>query len=139
MIQISASEKLMELIFKGLDHGIYSIKDGDGPLIPFIMIDTNGEIELKRFMAETIEASVAQAKKYLVDLIEKPELAIMAYDGFLTVEGKKYDAILVNGFEKLDSKGHCFAQRYKPKKFLSRFKEIGNTAFVAELENVLNQ
>ncbi|MFN5984093.1 MAG: hypothetical protein ACK46Y_15340 [Fluviicola sp.] len=139
MAEITASEKLMELIFKGLDHGIYSIKDGDGPLIPFVITQTNGEIEMKRFMAETIEESVSQAKKYLKELSEKPELAIMAYDGMLTIEGIKYDAIMVDGYEINDSKGYCFAQRYKPKKFLSRFKEIGNTAFIDEFENILTK
>ena len=139
MAEITASEKLMELVFKGLDHGIYSIKDGDGPLIPFVMTQTNGEIEMKRFMAETLEECVAQAKKHLIDLSEKPELAIMAYDGMITLEGTKYDAIMVDGYEKNDSKGYCFAQRYKPKKFLSRFKEIGNAAFIDEFENILNK
>lgn len=139
MAEITASEKLMELVFKGLDHGIYSIKDGDGPLIPFVMTKTNEEIAMQRFMAETLEECVAQAKKYLIELTEKPDIAIMAYDGMITIEGTKFDAIMVDGYEKNDNKGYCFAQRYKPKKFLSRFKEIGNAAFIDEFENILNK
>lgn len=137
MAEITASEKLMELVFKGLDHGIYSIKDGDGPLIPFVMTKINEEIAMQRFMAETLEECVAQAKKYLIELTEKPDFAIMAYDGMITIEGTKFDAIMVDGYEKTASKGYCFAQRYKPKKFLSRFNEIGNAAFIDEFENIL--
>jgi len=139
MAEITTSEKLMELIIKGLDHGIYSIEDGEGPLIPFVLTETNGEIELKRFVAETYEECVDQAKQHIIELVEKPDLAIIAYDGMITAEGKKYDAIMVDGYEKTDSKGYCFAQRYKPKKFLSRFKKIGNAAFIDEFENILNK
>ena len=137
MSDITASEELMDLVFKGLDHGIYSIKDGDGPLIPFVMTQKNRELEMKRFVSETLEGSVAAAKKFIANYTNAPDFAIMAYDGMLTIDGTKYDAIMVDGFDKTDPKGYCFAQRYKPKKFLSRFKEIGNAALVEEFESVL--
>ncbi|WP_339609492.1 hypothetical protein [uncultured Roseivirga sp.] len=137
MAEITASEKLMELAFKGLDHGIYSIKDRDGPLIPFIMIQTKGEIEMKRFMAETLEDSLLQARKHIANLSKELDCVVLAYDGMLTIEGTKYDAIMVDAFDNTDNKGYCFAQRYKPKKFLSKFKEIGNAAFVGELDSLL--
>ncbi|KYG80854.1 hypothetical protein AWW67_08510 [Roseivirga seohaensis] len=137
MAEITASEKLMELAFKGLDHGIYSIKDGDGPLIPFIMIQTKGEIEMKRFLAETLEHSLLQARKHIANLTNELDCVVLVYDGMLTIQGAKYDAIMVDSFDITDNKGYCFAQRYKPKKFLSKFKEIGNAAFVGEIESLL--
>ena len=139
MAELTANENLIELMYKGLDYGIDSIKDGDGPLIPFVMIQTNGQVEMKRFMAGTLEESVAQAKQHIIDLTEKPDYIILAYDGMITIEGAKYDAIMVDGFDKTDPKGYCFAQRYKPKKFLSRFKSIGNAAFVDEFESLLSE
>jgi len=50
MAEITASEKLIPLVFKGLDHGIYSNKDGDRPLIPFVMTQTNGETDMKKVL-----------------------------------------------------------------------------------------
>lgn len=64
-------------------------------------------------------------------------MATMVYDGSLTIEGAKYDAIMVDGYDKYDLVAYCFAQRYKPKKFLSTFKEIENAALIDEFENIL--
>ncbi|WKX76269.1 hypothetical protein [Zobellia laminariae] len=139
MTKTAPSEKLTTLVFKGLDHGVASIEDGNGPLIPFVMIKTGEQMNMSRFMEETLEEGLAQAKKYIVELDEKPELAIIVYDGLITENGKKHDAILVNGYEKNDSKGYCFAQKYKPKKMLSPFKEIGNTVIVNQFESILEK
>lgn len=137
MSEITTSQELMDLIFTGLDHGVDSIRDGGGPLIPFVMTKTDEELDMKRFVGETLEESVEQATNYLIGLTEKPDLAIIVYDGLLTIEGTKYDAIMVDGYDKFDPTAYCFAQRYKPKKFLSKFKEIGNAALIDEFENIL--
>jgi len=137
MNKTAPSEKLTALVFKGLDHAVSSIKDGNGPLIPFVMEQTNGQIKLRRFMEETLEEGLEEAKKYLTALEDKPDLAVIVYDGRITIDGSKYDAFLVNGYEKIDSNGYCFAQQYKPKKMFSPFKEIGNASIVSLLENIL--
>ncbi len=133
------SKKLKSLVLKGLDHGVLSIKDGDGPLIPFVMEQKNGQIKLTRFLEDTLEEGLEQAKQYLIELEESPDLAIIVYDGLLTIQGTKHDAFMVNGYERNYPKGFCFAQQYKPKDKLSPFKEIGNPFIINLLENILEE
>jgi hypothetical protein len=55
-----------------------------------------------------------------------------AFDGFITVEGTRTDAILVEASERNRPAAMRMAQRYSPKNLLRRFQTIGNPAFVGE-------
>jgi hypothetical protein len=134
-----ANKELIELMFFGLDHGIESIKDGEGPLIPFSITSTNGERKLDRFVTENLEDGLVKAVQYIKDLEKKPNFAIVVYDGYITMEGKKFDAILVKGYDKNDVLAYILAQRYLPKQDTSDFKLIGNTAFLGNDKNILNE
>lgn len=39
MTEIAASDALVELAFAALDHGLESVRDGDGPLVPFALTE----------------------------------------------------------------------------------------------------
>lgn len=132
----NAPEKLMDLIFFGLDHGIESIKGG-GPLITFAISVINGQRKLERFVTERLEDGEKKAKEHLKNLNPNPEYAIIVYDGFVTIEGKKYDAVLAKGFDKNQKEGYILAQRYTPKAFLRSLKTIGNAAFIGNEPNIL--
>lgn len=134
----NASKKLMDLIFLGLDHGIESIKEG-GPLIPFIITESDGERYLHRFVTERIEEGKEKAEEHLKKLNPSPEYAIVACDGYLTIEGKKYDAILVKGFDKKEDEGYILAQRYTPRTFLKTLKTIGNAAFLGNEPSIFKK
>ena len=134
-----ANKELMDLMFLGIDHGIESIKDGEGPLIPFTITSTNRDRKIDRFVTEHLEDGLGKAVQYLTGLEKKPTLAIIVYDGYITMEGKKYDAILVKGYDKNDAVAYILTQRYLPKQDTSEFKIIGNTAFLGTEKNILNQ
>ncbi len=121
--------KLNDLMFKALDHGVDSVSGG-GALVPFVMTETN----LQRFVASTLEESKEQADKYLVGLKGEP-LAALSYDGYLTIEGKKFSAVFTKVFDLNQEKGILLAQRYEPKRFLRKFKLIGNPAAVEHPSN----
>ena len=61
----------------------------------------------------------------------------IAYDGFLTVQGTKFDAILVEASERGRPVGVRMAQRYTPKKLLRSFQTVGNPALLGECETLL--
>ena len=42
--------EFMDFMFNGLDHGVNSISDGGGPLVPFLMTQIGDKKELKRFV-----------------------------------------------------------------------------------------
>ena len=134
MSEIPASDELMDLVFAALDHGIDSVSEG-GPLIPFALAVGSEGRALTRYAAEALEDGVAQARDHAR---ENPELNLVAiaYDGYLTIEGERSDAIFVEGQERSAAASVVFAQRYRPGGRLRKFTTIGNPAFVGEGEGL---
>ena len=132
-----ADKKLLDLMFFGLDHGIESVKaSGKGPLVPFTMTETNGERKLNRLVTERLEDGLNEGIKALTSDVTS-DYGIIVYDGYLTVEGQKYDAVIVKGFDRKDHIGYLIGQRYQLKKLLTPFKTVGNPAFIGNEEQVL--
>ena len=127
------SEKLMELIFFALDHGMNCVREST-TLIPFLV--TQGEERnLERFVTERIEDGLTKAQKAASTLDTTINQYAIVYDGYITIESTKYDAIFVEAAERGVQTGFRFAQRYSSKKGLpSRFKTIGNAVFLGEAE-----
>ena len=120
----------MNLVFFTLDHGVESVSEG-GPLIPFMVVERPGGRKLRRFVSETLEGSQAAMREAVAGLDDDATAYAMAYDGYFTHEGKKWDAILVEAAERGATSGVFFVQRYQPKKGLfGKFKAVGNAAFI---------
>lgn len=132
-----AKEALVELMFKGLDHGIGSIEDSEGFLIAFSLFQQNGEIKIVRFVTDKLQDGPIQAQQYLQKMDKKPDFAIIAYEGIVTIENEKFDAVIVEGFDKNDADGYVLAQRFKRKTADSKFEAIGNAGYFGNCENVL--
>lgn len=134
-------KKLVDLIFFALDHGIDSVKGG-GPLIPFAVTETNGEKNLNRFVPKNfsnMEETLQKAEDYLIKLDPIPDLVAIAFEGLVTIQGEKTDAIMVKGFDKTESQGFIFAQRYRPKAFLRKFTTIGNAGYLGNEPNPMKK
>jgi hypothetical protein len=134
MANLEMSEKFADLVFMALDHGVDSVRSG-GPLIPFLVTERGGERTLQRFVAERLEQGEAHGRQILARLPAEVTAYAFAYDGFLTIEGTKVDAIFVEASERGRPAGVRMAQRYKPKNLLRGFQTIGNPAFVGECES----
>ena len=132
-----AKEKLVELMFKGLDHGISTINDSEGLLIAFSIFERNKELKIVRFPAGKVEEGRIHAQEYLIKMENKPDFAIIAFEGIVTMENKEFDAIIVEGFDKNDDTGYVLAQRFKPKTAQSKFESIGNAAYLGDCGNIL--
>jgi hypothetical protein len=127
---VQPSDALMNLVLFTLDHGVDSVSEG-GPLIPFMVVERPGGRELLRFMSETLEGGQAAMREAVAELDDDVTAYAMAYDGYFTHEGKKWDAILVEAAERGAPSGVVFVQRYQPKKGLfGKFKAVGNAAFL---------
>ena len=123
----------MELVFVALDHGIDSVTEG-GPLIPFALTETSDGRELTRFAPGTLEAGQALAREHV--RAAGVDRAAIAYDGYLTVERDRNDAIFVEAQERGQSDSVVFAQRYRPGGRFKKFTTIGNAAFVERGESL---
>jgi len=135
--QIEMSEKFADLVFLALDHGVESVRDGDGPLIPFVITEQDGKRELHRYAAEMLEDCERQARDAVASLPASVTAYAFAYDGFITVQGTKFDAILVEASERGRPAGVQMAQRYIPKDGSRDFQTVGNPALLGECEGTL--
>jgi hypothetical protein len=126
----------MDLVFPTLDHAIESVRDG-GPLIPFLITEANGQRKLERFVAGTLEESLSRAEAAAAALPGSASAYGIAHDGFITVEGERFDAVLVEAAERSSSEALLFAQRYRPKKFLRKLATIDNAALIGDAPNRL--
>jgi hypothetical protein len=126
--------KFNDLMFQVLDHAVASIRDSGGPLIPFSIIeDASGEKTLTRYAAARLEEGEAQGKKS----IEEAKAGIIRYafawDGFVTIKGKKWDAILVEAGDKIAETGVLLCQRYQKRGFFRKGVEpVGNPGILEE-------
>ncbi len=128
--QLGASDKLIALIIDAVNHGIDMVQDGK-KLIPFMMTQS----------AVTVLATDTMEEAFAVvhDIMRSGEVefCVLGYDTYLTVEGEKTDAIVVEGYERGREKGLRFAQRYRPaiKAGLLRkgapVERLGNLKFLA--------
>ncbi len=134
---IQMSQKFADLVFLALDHGVDSVRASGGPLIPFVVFEQDGKRELHRFAAERLEEGQKRAREAIAAFPASVNAYAMAYDGYIAVQGTKFDAILVEASERGRPAGVRMAQRYTPKKFLQSFQTLGNPALLDECETLL--
>ena len=138
MAEISdASDEFMDFMFVGLDHGISSIEEGSGPLIPFVITRTGEEKKLQRFVTEYYEEGVKEAERFVGETTPKPDWAIVVFDGYTTINEERSDAIYVKAYDKTLNEAFVFVQRYSPKTVTTEFSLTGNPALIGKEANIL--
>jgi hypothetical protein len=130
--EVDASEPLADLAFAALDHAVSSVEAG-GPLIPFAMTEDGAGRNLTRFMAEPLEEGQERARQHARAATEALRVAI-TFDGYLTVEGERSDAVFVEAQERGTPSGIILAQRYRPGGRFKKFSTVGNPAHVGQSE-----
>jgi len=127
--------KLNDIMFKALDHAVFSIEDNNETLIPFSLTeDVSGKRTLTRFVADRIEVGVEEGKKKIEALKEEIHRYALAYDGYLTLEGRRWEALFVEAGDKIAETGMLLCQRYTRKKgwFKKGIEPVGNPALVGK-------
>jgi hypothetical protein len=124
--------KLNDLMFLALDHAIESNRESGGPLTPFsITEDVNGKRTLTRYAAERLEEGEARGKKRIEESKADIVRYAFAWDGYVTIGGKKSDAILVEAGDKVAETGILLCQRYETKGLIKKsVVPFGNPALV---------
>jgi hypothetical protein len=132
---INPSEEFASFFFLAIDHGFDSIESGGGPLTPFAMtVSASGEKSLHRFAADRLEQGLEMARSHVAANRESVSKYAIAWDGYVTLGGKRTDAILVEAAERGDNRALLFCQRYRHVKrgLLRRThaERIGNPALI---------
>lgn len=136
---IEMSEEFGDLIFFALDHGIESVRESGGPLIPFVMYVQNGELMIQRFVTDRLEDGPEEARLAIAAAPVNITAYALAYDGFITVEGTKCDAILVEASERGRPAGVLMAQRYSITGESDGFEMVGNPILLEECATLFNE
>jgi hypothetical protein len=89
------------------------------------------------FAAETSEEAVRRGYDYIAGLGPDVTMYAMAMDIFMTIDGQRFEAILVEAAERGKPFGLQFAQRYHPRTGDMEFETIGNPAYIGQTEQRL--
>ncbi len=89
----------MALAELALGHAVHSVVPEGGPLIPFAIIENaDGERALHRFMDE-----LSAAQQHARDEVRSAPTAVraaIAWDGYLTLDGQRQDAVFVEASDR---------------------------------------
>jgi len=88
-------EKAMELAGFFAAHAIWSVSDGEVLIPMFAYQEADGKREMLRLVSEQVEDGVSKGKNYLYKNDFKATNAVLLYDGFVTLESGKTDAIIL--------------------------------------------
>jgi hypothetical protein len=120
-------QAVTELALEALDHSLSSIERG-GPLIPLVMSEAPDGRRLERFIADFLEEGIRLAREHLAST--QPTRAVLVYDGFLTLDGVRTDALFAESFVRGDKESFRFAQRYTRQGIRRRNRALGNSAYL---------
>ena len=128
MDPFEGDEAWRDLIFLALDHGTGSIEAPDvGPLIPFALTHGPDGRQLVRFAGTDYATDCASALRFAH---EGGFLHwAVAWDGFLTLEGTRTDAIFVRAGRAGGAQEVLFAWRYD-RDAEGALRRIGNPTFL---------
>ena len=124
------SEELVQLAFTALDHAIGSVVSSGADLVPFVIREKGDRRDLQRYLAGQLQESVAAARQSVREE-PLPDRVAVAWDGFVTTEDGRQEAVFVESYEQGTPAGFILAQRYQRAGFLKKKREsLGNPALV---------
>jgi len=123
------SESLMSLAFFALDHATESVVASGGPLVPFAVVEAYGQRSLTRFAGDLEEGQRrARAEVRAADGVSR---AAVVWDGYLTTDAGRADAVFVEASEDGDPESVVLAQRYVSSgRLAKKIEAVGNAALV---------
>lgn len=108
------SAKFAEFFSLAIEHAFGSITDARRPLVPFAMtVGIDGQQRLTRFVTGRLEEGLERAIQHVDAHQHDLAMYAIAWDGHVTFEGERTNAILVEAGERKDPRSVVFCQRYR--------------------------
>ena len=126
------TEDLFAIVGEAIDLAIKCVSTGE-TLIPFVMTDGDPGAIIT-LMGDSFDQSLNMAQEKIDGFGVETRAFAFAYDGFITLEGERTDAIYVEAARVGDEQVFMFGQRYRPKRFLRPVKAIGNPMYLQKGE-----
>jgi hypothetical protein len=110
------SDEHLRLAGFALAHALGSI-DGDGTLYTHAVVNREGSIQLVRYDADSIPESIVAARRDLPTRLGPSGLAALVYDGYVTIDRDRRDALIVDLIAAGGKIVGSLQQRYRPGRF----------------------
>lgn len=134
-----ASPQLQQLAFEALDLGFRCFSDDDR--VPFaLIVDEGGEGHLIDFRSAggVIDGDhVTSVRQVIAKTFPKAQRYALVWDGYLTKEKVKQDAVFAEAGEHGSDEAFIFAQPYRQKNRRKTFEKIGDAVAVQLTRNLL--
>lgn len=121
--------ELEPLMFFALDHGIESVRASGGPLTPFLLQARGSSVEITRLVADTLEEGLEHGRTAARASAPDVTAVALVYDGYLTVDDERCDAIMATVQAAGADAADIFAQRYRTVD--GELTEVGNAKHIA--------
>ncbi|MDG6991041.1 MAG: hypothetical protein JRM99_06430 [Nitrososphaerota archaeon] len=108
-----------------------------GEETPFAMIELPSGRYLQRFKQERLEFGFEEARRALLATPPEVERYALAWVGFLTIQGIRYESVLIDGGERGKPRGARMGLRYRRRPPEVKFEAIGNPMILGAGDNLL--
>lgn len=106
---------LVEMALMAMSHAFRNIEEGSGPLMPFVITDSDSEGRaIYRFEANSLGHALDSAQIWLEGADDEVSRYAFAWDGYITLDDEKWDALFVEAGDRSLPHGMLLCQRYAP-------------------------
>jgi hypothetical protein len=127
------SGALTEAIAQAARHGMEMIQATGGPLRPFLMSWQGSERRQSNLMGESMADSIAMGKEVARESASEVDGCVLAWDGYVTMEGQRSDALFFQAYERGSSASQVLVQRYESAP-MAHFRAAGNLTLIEQAE-----
>ncbi|HME19428.1 MAG TPA: hypothetical protein VKF15_06825 [Nitrososphaerales archaeon] len=134
--ELDENPKLLKLMLFALNEACKEIARTGGQT-PLAVIETPTGQYIQGFTGKRLEFEYEEARQALLTAPSDAERYALAWAGYLTLQGIRYETVLVGGGERGKARGATMGQRYKQHLPEVRFQPIGNPTILGPGDNLL--
>jgi len=135
--ELDGSPRLFQLMLFALKEAWNEIAR-TGEQHPFAAIETVSDAQfIQGFRRERLELAYEEARQALLDAPAEAVRYALSWAGYTTVQGVRYETVMVQGGERGKARGATLGQRYRQRLPDVKFEPIGNPALLGPGDNLL--
>ncbi len=105
-------------------------------LYSFVVWETASEAGYEVFAADDFDQGLSEAREYVRSLSGAVLSYALVYDGYLSLEGRRHDAIFLEVGESGNSQSQLFAQEYAPRTLFRGSHPIGKLKYLEPVKSL---
>jgi hypothetical protein len=134
--ELDESPKLLKLMLFALNEACKEIARTGGQT-PLAVIETPAGQFIQGFKGKRLEFEYEEARQALLTAPSEAERYALAWAGYLTLQGVRYETVMIGGGERGKPRGATMGLRYKQQLPEVRFQPIGNPKILGPGDNLL--